>query len=173
MTQKKSTNRTASQKHDTTRGTALVVLVLATCAIAAGYATAFTKGGTPIWAPWLLAVGIPAALCAIMALGAARGRAGIGRLKVPFAFVFIVLAAGFCLALGLPADESSASDLWLGLPLRAAIVIYGIGMLPTVVLPVAYALTFDTQTLNQADIDRVRVLAASRIADGAHSDARP
>jgi hypothetical protein len=47
----------------------------------------------------------------------------------------------------------------MGLPARAAIVIYGIGLLPIVVLPIAYALTFDTQTLNQSDIDRVRDLA--------------
>lgn len=99
-----------------------------------------------------------------MALGAARGRAGIGKLKIPFAFVFIVLTAGFALALGLP-EETADSTLWLGLPHRAAIVIYGIGLLPIVVLPVAYALTFDTQTLSQSDIDRVRELA-KEIANG-------
>jgi hypothetical protein len=97
-----------------------------------------------------------------MALGAARGRRGIGKLKFPFAFVFIVLTAGFCLALGLPANEGPGSTLWLGLPSRAAIIIYGIGLLPIVVLPVAYALTFDTQTLSQSDIDRVRELARER-----------
>jgi len=159
---------------DGTRRGARMVLVLAVCTIAAGYASAFIPGGTPAWAPWLLAIGIPAALGGIMALGAARGSAGIGNLKIPFAFVFIVLTAGFCLALGLPANESATSTLWLGLPARAAIVIYGIGLLPIVVLPVAYALTFDTQTLRQADIDRVRELAASRTADasansGGHS----
>ncbi len=145
---------------DFTRRVARLTLVIAICAIAGGYAAAFTPGGAPLWAPWLLAVGIPAALGGIMALGAARGSAGIGRLKFPFAFVFVVLTAGFCLALGLPANEGVDSALWLGLPARAAIVIYGIGLLPIVVLPVAYALTFDTQTLSQSDIDRVRELAA-------------
>ena len=156
-----------AKRIDATRRGARIVLILAVCAIAAGYAAAFIPGGTPTWAPWLLAVGIPAALGGIMALGAARGSAGIGKLKIPFAFVFVVLTAGFCLALGLPANESATSTLWLGLPARAAIVIYGIGLLPIVVLPVAYALTFDTQTLSQADIDRVRELAASRTADAA------
>jgi prepilin signal peptidase PulO-like enzyme (type II secretory pathway) len=104
-----------------------------------------------------------------MALGAARGRSGIGRLKIPLAFVFVVLTAGFCLALGLPANEGASSVLWLGLPARAAIIIYGIGLLPIVVLPVAYALTFDTQTLNQSDIDRVRELAAKRAAANAEA----
>ncbi len=150
---------------DLTRRAARAVLVIAVCAIAAGYAAAFLPGGAPVWAPWLLAIGIPGALGGIMALGAARGSAGIGKLKFPFAFVFIVLTAGFCLALGLPANEGPGSALWLGLPTRAAIVIYGIGLLPIVVLPVAYALTFDTQTLSQSDIDRVRELASQRLAE--------
>lgn len=149
---------TTVQQIDITRRLARVGLILSILLIAGGYASAFKPGGAPSWAPWLLALGIPGALGSIMALGAARGRSGIGKLKIPFAFVFIVLTAGFSLALGLP-DETADSALWLGLPLRAAIVIYGIGLLPIVVLPVAYALTFDTQTLNQSDIDRVRDLA--------------
>ena len=91
-----------------------------------------------------------------MVLGATRGSKGIGRLKLPFLFVFVVLASGFCLALGLPITEAPGTPLLLGLPVRAAIVIYGIGLLPIVVLPVAYALTFDTQTLSEEDIARVR-----------------
>jgi len=44
------------------------------------------------------------------------------------------------------------------LPARAAVVIYGIGLLPIVVLPVAYALTFETQTLSAEDVERVRAM---------------
>jgi hypothetical protein len=146
-------------ERDFTRDAARLVLVSAILAIAVGYAAAFMKGGAPAWAPWLLAVGIPAALCAIMVLGATRGRQGIGSLKLPFLFVFVVLASGFCLALGLPALEGSRDHLMLGLPLRAAILIYGIGLFPTVILPVAYALTFSTQTLSEADVARVREMA--------------
>lgn len=156
-------NTAATHGIDLTRRLARFALVASICAIAGGYAAAFIPGGAPPWAPWLLAVGIPGALGSIMALGAARGRAGIGKLKIPFAFVFIVLTLGFCLALALP-EEAAGSPLWLGLPLRAAIVIYGIGLLPIVVLPVAYAITFDTQTLSQSDIDRVRELSR-QIAD--------
>lgn len=93
-----------------------------------------------------------------MILGAIRGGSGIGRLKIPFVFVALILIIGFIAALSLPATESEASKLWLGLPLRAAIVIYGIGLLPIVVLPVAYALTFETQTLSAEDVERVREL---------------
>ena len=144
---------------DSTRRAAVVVLIAGILAIAAGYAAAFLRGGPPTWAPWLLALGIPVALGAIMILGAARGRTGVGPLKYPFAFVVAVLAIGFCAALALPATESPLSKLWLGLPARAAIVIYGIGLLPIIVLPVAYALTFETQTLNAEDVARVRELA--------------
>lgn len=144
---------------DKTRQASLVALIAGILAIAVGYATAFLPGGTPVWAAWLLAVGIPVALGAIMILGAARGRRGIGPLKYPFAFVVVVLAVGFCAALALPATESPLSKLWLGLPARAAIVIYGIGLLPIIVLPVAYALTFETQTLSAEDVERVRELA--------------
>jgi hypothetical protein len=155
---------------DTTRRTALVALVAGILAIALGYAAAFLPGGAPPWAPWLLALGIPIALGAIMILGAARGRMGIGPLKSPFAFVVAVLAIGFGAALALPATESALSRLWLGLPARAAIVIYGIGLLPIIVLPVAYALTFEAQTLSAEDVERVRELARE---NRARSEGRP
>jgi hypothetical protein len=144
---------------DITRRAALIALFLGISAIAAGYLAAFSAAGTPVWAAWLLALGIPVALGGIMILGAARGRRGIGPLKIPFAFVVLVLVIGFGAALALPATEGPLSTLWLGLPARAAIVIYGVGLLPIVVLPIAYALTFETQTLSAEDVERVRVLA--------------
>ena len=144
---------------DTTRRATLVVLFAGIAAIAIGYAAAFGSRGTPMWAPWLLALGIPAALGAIMILGATRGDRGVGPLKIPFGFVILMLVIGFGAALTLPATEGPLSRLWLGLPARAAIVIYGIGLLPIFVLPIAYALTFDTQTLSAEDVERVRELA--------------
>jgi hypothetical protein len=139
-----------------------VILVLSLLAIAAGYASAFAPGGTPAWGVWLAAIGIPASLCAIMMLGAVRAKSGIGSLKLPLLFVFVVLAGGFCLALALPPNESGHARMILGLPLRAAIIIYGIGLLPIVVLPVAYAVTFKSQTLSEEDIQRVRDVARRR-----------
>lgn len=139
-----------------TRRLALATLALSALAIAAAYASAFLPGGAPAWAPWPMALGTPAALVAVMVLGAARdGR--IGKLALPFAFSGLILAAGFALALALPATERAGTPLYLGLPLRAAIVIYGIGIFPIVVLPIAYALTFHEQTLNAADVERVRI----------------
>ena len=133
-----------------------MALFVSIVAIAMAYGAAFSRNGTPLWAPWLLAVGIPVALGAIMILGAVRGTDGIGRLKIPFAFVILILVIGFGAALALPASESPLSRLWLGLPARAAVVIYGVGLLPIIVLPVAYAMTFETQTLSAEDVERVR-----------------
>jgi hypothetical protein len=144
---------------DTTRRAALVTLFVGIAAIALGYAAAFGSHGTPTWAPWLLALGIPAALGAIMILGATREGRGVGSLKIPFAFVILMLVIGFGAALALPATEGPLSKLWLGLPARAAIVIYGVGLLPIFVLPIAYALTFETQTLSAEDLEKVRRLA--------------
>jgi hypothetical protein len=159
---------------DPTRRSALIALSVGILAIAGGYAAAFNKGGTPSWAPWLLALGIPIAVGAIMILGAARGDRGVGPLKIPFLFVVAILAVGFCAALALPATESPLSRLWLGLPARAAVVIYGIGLLPIVVLPIAYALTFETQTLSAEDVERVRELGrAYKARSEASSDSEP
>ena len=141
-----------------TRRAALIALFTAILAIAVGYASAFSKTGAPVWSAWLLAFGIPVALGAIMILGAVRGDQGIGSLKFPFAFVILVLIVGFGAALALPATEGPLSRLWLGLPLRAAIVVYGVGLLPIIVLPVAYAMTFETLTLSSEDVDRVRAV---------------
>jgi len=152
---------------------ALFALLAGTLMIAAAYASAFLPGGAPGWSGWAMALGIPAVLVSVMVLGAARGERGVGRLVYPFAFSGLVLAAGFALALGLPANEAAGATLYLGLPLRAAIIIYGIGLFPIVVLPIAYALTFSEQTLNAGDLERVRLAgeewARARAAAGAPS----
>ena len=142
-----------------TRRLALGALFAAIAAIAAGYATAFSSAGAPSWAPWLLALGIPVALGAIMILGALRGTRGIGALKFPFAFVIVVLVVGFGAAIALPSTDGALSRLWLGLPARAAIVIYGVGLLPIFILPLAYAMTFEQMTLSAEDLERVRAMA--------------
>lgn len=152
---------------------ALLGLGISAAAVGAAYASAFLPAGAPGWAPWLMAGGTAGALVAAMALGAARaGR--IGRLAYPFAFVFLALVVGFGLALGLPSAEAAEPALWLGLPPRAAVVMYGIGFLPLLVVPLAYALTFDELTLSSADWERIRRAAAGADAEGAPSAmARP
>ena len=142
-----------------TRRVALIALFVSIAAIALGYGAAFTRSGTPQWAPWMLALGIPVAIGAIMILGAVRANRGIGALKYPFALVILILVIGFGAALALPSTDGPLSRLWLGLPARAAIVIYGVGLLPILILPVAYAMTFEEMTLSAEDLERVRAIA--------------
>jgi hypothetical protein len=144
---------------------AITLLVVATVAIAAAYAAAFRTGGPPAWSAWVLATAVPLALVGVMVLGAARAGRLPGALGLAFALVGLMLAGCFALALALPADLGAAEPLLLGLPRRAAVIVYGVGLLPVFVLPAAYALTFDAQTLRDEDLERVRAAAAAWRAD--------
>jgi len=140
----------------------LKAVILGTLAVAAAYASAFFPGGAPRWAAWAMGVGIGLLSVGLLALGAARPGRRLGLLWLPLALTFVILVGGFGLALALPGGEGPATRLWLGLPPRAAIILYGIGILPVLVLPLAYALSFRRMTLDAADIERVRAAAAER-----------
>ena len=141
-------------------GAAVVALVVATLAIGVAYGSALAMAAVPAWAPWLMATGVPLALVSVMTLGAARRGRVPGVLLAAFALVGVMLVAGFALALALPgASGTTGEPLLLGLPRRAAIIVYGIGLLPVLVLPVAYAATFEAQTLRDEDLERVRAAA--------------
>ena len=144
-----------------TKRAALAAIVISTLAIGSAYLSAFAKGGPPVWAGWLFAAGVTGALVATLALGAMRADRGLGRLIGPFMLMTVLIGAGFIAVFALP-DLGASEPLLLGLPRRAAIVLYGIGLLPTLVLPVAYALTFADQTLRLEDLERV--LATARAA---------
>ena len=167
-----STAGTTAQATDTprTKRVALAAIVLSTCLIGASYASAFRTGGPPRWAGWLFAAGTTGVLLATIALGATRRDRGLGRLMLPFVLMVLILGGGFIAVFALPADLGSAEPLLLGLPRRAAVVLYVIGLLPILVFPVAYALTFSDQTLRPEDLERV--LAAAREARAAERAAR-
>ena len=137
---------------------ALVILVLAIAAIAVAYFAAIVTGGPQTWTAWVMAIATSCAMVAMLALGAARDGAsgrGLRRLAVTFAVVLLILIGAFAAALLLPA---AGEPLLLGLPRRAGIVLYGIGLLPALVLPLTYALTFDDD-LTDDDVERVRASA--------------
>jgi hypothetical protein len=153
----------------TVRRRALAGLGVSIAVMAASYGSAFLPGGAPAWAPWGAAVAIPGALVSTMILGAARD-GSVGRLAWPFAFVFVVLAGGFCLALAVGAAEPGEGRLWMGLPAGAAVILYVVGFLPLAVVPVAYALTFDELTLRDGDWERIQRHAAERSGPGPGED---
>lgn len=139
-----------------TKRIAVVATVFATSCIALAYASAFVPGGAR-WGAWSMVIGLATMVVSLMTLGVARRGRGVGPLAVPLAFTFIVIVAGFGAALLLPV-EVPGGRLLLGLPLRSAVVLYGVGLLPVLVLPLAYALTFDAMTLSEEDLARVRAL---------------
>lgn len=87
---------------------------------------------------WLAIVGIAATMSGTLVIGATRH----GRLSTPAAVAAIVLLlvplGVFGAALLLP-PETATDPLLLGLPRRAALVLLGVGVLPLLILPVAYA----------------------------------
>ena len=113
------------------------------------------------WAPWTLAIGANGVTMSLMALGAVRRDTLPRSLVWVFGGLFVLCAGCFLVALALPADEGANGPLLLGLPLRTAIVLYGVGVVPIFILPFAYALTFDGSTLSDADLERVRTVAAA------------
>ena len=134
----------------------MAIVGLGTALVAAAYASAFLPGGVPRWAVWSMILGIALLSVGLMFLGAARRGRPLGALLSALAFTFVVLVAGFGLALMLPAAGPASVRLWGGLPIRAAVVLYGVGLLPALVLPLVYARTFSALTLDQEDIDRIR-----------------
>jgi hypothetical protein len=134
----------------------LSLLVLSCLAIGAGYAAAFLPGGVRSWAPWCLALGTNGMLMSLMALGALRRGRLAPSLQWTFAGMFALCSGAFAAALWLPPNEGAGGPLLLGLPLRSAIVLYGIGVAPILVLPLVWARTFESSTLSDEDLRRLR-----------------
>jgi hypothetical protein len=149
---------------DNTKRAALAGIALSIMAIIIAYASAFLPGGAPRWAAWAMAMGTAGVHVSFMVLGATRTGAGLRSLKLPVLLVLLILAGGFAVTLLLPAEDGVNTPLFLGLPYRAATIMYGIGLLPLLILPLAYAMTFDELTLSEADMDHVKEAARQRRA---------
>ena len=143
------------------RRLALIGLITATISIGLAYLLAFFPGGAGKPSAFLMVFGIASMAVSLMTMGAVREGEKLGILGYAFAFVFAVLMIGFGAALLLPDADGPASKLFLGLPPRAALVLYGIGVFPVLVLPLVYAKTFEQRTLTEEDIERVRKAAAA------------
>lgn len=135
---------------------AVSIVVAGTVFAAAAYAVAFLPGSAPAWSGGLMVGGIALLCTGMMALGVRRSRARLGPALWAIGFVFLVLVACLGGALLLPGDEQAGSPLVAGLPIRAALVVIGVGLIPALVLPVVYLLGFDADTLSAEDLDRLR-----------------
>lgn len=140
---------------DTVKQAALRGVISGLLLVALAYASAWYPGGAPSWAVWLMVVGSALIISSIMAFGGLRRGRSWRRVIAAAAFLFVVLIVGFGAALILPV-EGLTGRLILGLPLRAAIILLGIGLVPVLVLPLAYALDFDDTDLDEASLARLR-----------------
>ena len=135
----------------------VLTLVMLSCAtVGVGYAGAFLPGGAPSWSPWCMAIGTNGALMSLMALGASRRGTLPVALIWTFIGMFVLCAGAFSYALAVPAAEGAGGALLVGLPIRTAVLLYSVGVAPIVILPFAYALTFDKSTLSEDDLVQVR-----------------
>jgi hypothetical protein len=140
----------------------LIRLLVTSCGLVAlSYAAAFVSGTGNAWAPWTLAIGANGVIMSLMAIGAVRHDTLPRCLVWTFIGLFVLCAGAFLTALALPAAEGATGALLFGLPLRTAIVLYGVGVVPILILPLAYALTFESSTLSEGDLDRVRAAYAT------------
>ena len=99
----------------------------------------------------VLAMAFPVAL---IVLGAQR-RGRLDGLLWPLAALLLILEACVGAMLALRGQVLVAPWL-LGLPLAAAVQVYGLFFLPLLLVSVAYARTFETFTLRQDDLDDLR-----------------
>lgn len=107
-------------------------------------------------AVWAMILGIALQLGGMTVLGGSH--AGPRRKYVTVAALFLaaVIVIGFGSAVLLPPPPTESPSYFLGLPLRAAIVLLGVGILPFFVLPFLYAADFDETGLDDASLDRLR-----------------
>lgn len=138
----------------------LRLLVVSCCLVALSYAAVFAGAGGG-WAPWTLAIGANGVIMSLMAIGAVRHDTLPRSLVWTFIGLFALCAGAFIAALVLPAAEGANGALLFGLPLRTALVLYGVGVVPILILPFAYALTFESSTLSEGDLERVRAAYAA------------
>jgi hypothetical protein len=136
------------------RRAGLGALWLGALLILVAYATAWLHGGAPTWGVVAMITGAAFTLGGTLVLGAWRGH-NTAMIAATAIFLVVVVIAGFSLPLVL-APESSTGALLLGLPVRAAIEIYGVGLLPIVVLPFVFAREFNTADLDQASLAALR-----------------
>lgn len=108
-----------------------------------------TASGEVLFA--VLAMAFPVAL---IALGGQR-RGHLGRLFWPLAALLLILEA--CVVLMLAQRGQILDATWLGgLPLAAAVQVYGLFLAPLLLVSFAYAWTFDDHGLRQEDLDELR-----------------
>lgn len=117
--------------------------MLSVGAVLAASAYAAVFGGVDTLAPWLLAAGATLVLAGLGLLGAGEGRPRLAAaVLAACAFTFVGFALGLLLA-----PPTAEGPLWLGLPRSTSILLVSAGLVPLVMLPLAYGLLFHRERL--------------------------
>jgi hypothetical protein len=87
------------------------------------------------------------------------------RLLIPLGAVFVLLVGGVGAGLLIP-DPAAGDALYGGLPAGAAFLLYGAGILPLLVVPLAYAWVFPAVGFGEGELERVRDRALEAAAGG-------
>ena len=132
-------------------------LALIAVAISSGLILVLSFVGTALGelAFAIVAMGIPALL---MIVGAARRKAPMGPAVWPIAGLFVVLELSLLGMLAFRGQVGSGPWL-LGLPVAAAIQMYGLLVLPLALVTLGFALTFAGFGVTDDDLERLRRLS--------------
>lgn len=142
------------------RRVGLSFLVLGLLSIAAAYAAVLADVALRA-APWWLALGTTAVLAGMAVLGITRRGHATPRLAGAAVVCFASVAVGLAVPLILP-SPAVGDQLLLGLPRPTAILLALVGLLPLVLLPLAYAAVFEREVLSDADLAGLRDVQGAR-----------
>ena len=134
---------------------ALLALFVGALLILLAFVAAWSAPTAPTWGVWAMILGSALTMAAATAMGAGNSHVPRAGVRFVAVFLFVVITAGFGVPLLLPAEVAD-SPLILGLPLRAAIEIYGVGLLPIVVLPLMFARYFRSAGLDEKALAELR-----------------
>ena len=105
--------------------------------IGAAYAATIVAGVPPAWAGWALAFGCTACSVALFVVGAASRGPLHPAIRTLLAVLFVLILAAFGVSMSIESASAGVEPLFLGLPMRLAILFYGIGVVPLVGLLLA------------------------------------
>lgn len=145
-------------------GNTLLIAGLAGAAVA--YASAFLRPGAPTWAGALLA-----GSAVVTMTGAALLAVRAGRSMVVLGSGGLLLALGAVLLWTIPTVDPAEPRLLLGLPPAVSYLLYGLGLVPALIVPFVYAWSFERATLSEEELDRVRSAATATRRSEPGSDA--
>lgn len=142
----------------------IAVIIAGLVAVACAYIFVLVDfDGAALLAPMYLAFGASAVPSGILALAAGRPTGTPRALLWTVRLTYAATLAGLVYAL-VASPPAADGPLLLGLPRVTAIMLLVTGLIPLVVLPLAYARAFEKDVLGEDDIARIAELALEAAA---------